>query len=76
MMEFSVDKGPKCGLWDNVHLSEQESNAIWLWNIDYVLNLFLAEFSAKLEFCYDLSQNYVDLIILSIKIQVKTFLLL
>lgn len=39
-----------------------------------VLNLFLAEFSAKLEFTYDLSQNYVDWIILSAKIQVPPFL--
>lgn len=39
-----------------------------------VLNLFLAELSAKLEFTYDLSQNYGDWIILSVKIQVTPFL--
>lgn len=39
-----------------------------------VLNLSLAEFSAKLEFTYDLCQNYVDWIILSIKTQIKPFL--
>ena len=49
---------------------EQEGNAIWLWNTDYCSELLVTEFSAKLESSYDLSQNYVDWIILSFEIQV------